>query len=68
MFITFFKQDAIREQIYLLMAHEMAHNWFTSSIFEIKKDEDSFCYDWFYEGVNDYFARKMLFDDGLLKR
>ncbi len=66
MFISFFKADVTREQMYTLMAHEMAHNWFTGSIVKPNAGESPLRYAWFYEGVNDYFARKMLWKAGIL--
>ncbi|MEZ5427206.1 MAG: hypothetical protein R2747_13130 [Pyrinomonadaceae bacterium] len=66
MFISFFKQDVTRQQLYLLMAHEMSHNWLTAEIIKPEEGQDSLRYAWFYEGVNDYFARKILLEGGLL--
>lgn len=67
-FICFIKKDITREQLYVLLAHEMFHNWLDSSIIKPEKGVSGLRYAWFYEGVNDYFARKTLFDAGLLSK
>ncbi|MCB1023517.1 MAG: hypothetical protein KDB79_03950, partial [Acidobacteria bacterium] len=67
MFITFLKKDVTLLQIYLLFAHEMSHNWLDAKIIEPEENESSLQYVWFYEGVNEYFARKVLLESGLIE-
>jgi predicted metalloprotease with PDZ domain len=66
MFVSFFKSDVTREQLYVLMSHEMLHNWLTADIIKPPKGETGLKYQWFYEGFSDYFARRILFDARLL--
>ncbi len=46
----------------------MLHNWLTSELIKREKGELSFRDQWFFEGVNDYFARKLLLDAKLLTK
>lgn len=66
LFVSFFKSDVTREQLYVLLSHEMLHNWLTADIVKPPKGELSFKYQWFYEGFTDYFSRRILFDAKLL--
>lgn len=67
-FTCFIKTDTTREQLYVILSHEMLHNWLTTSLIKPEKGVSGLRYAWFYEGVNDYAARKILFDAGLLKK
>lgn len=62
LFVSFFKSDVTREQLYVLLSHEMLHNWLTADIVKPPKGESGLKYQWFYEGFTDYFARRILFD------
>jgi len=62
LFVSFFKSDVTREQLYVLLSHEMLHNWLTADIVKPPKGESGFKYQWVYEGFTDYFARRILFD------
>lgn len=68
LFVSFFKSDVTRDQLYVLLSHEMLHNWLTGGIIKPSKSETSLKYQWFYEGFTDYFARRILFDAKLLTR
>ncbi|MEZ5344763.1 MAG: hypothetical protein R2681_04315 [Pyrinomonadaceae bacterium] len=65
-FITFLKQDVTRRQLYLLLAHEMSHNWLNGEIIKPEEGESSLKYAWFYEGFDEYFARTLLLSSGLI--
>jgi predicted metalloprotease with PDZ domain len=66
LFVCFVKSDVTRDQLYVLLAHEMLHNWLASDLIKSRKGEPSLRYQWFYEGFTDYFARKILADAGLI--
>lgn len=66
LFVSFFKADVTREQLYVLLSHEMLHNWLTANIIKPPKGEISLKYQWFYEGFTDYFSRRILLDAKLL--
>jgi predicted metalloprotease with PDZ domain len=66
MFVSFFKSDVTREQLYVLLSHEMLHNWLTANLIKPPKGEPGLKYQWFYEGFSDYFARRILFDAQIL--
>lgn len=67
-FVCFLKPDITPEQLYGLLAHEMAHNWLKPEIFKAQEGNDTLRHTWFTEGVNDYMARRLLLDAGLLTR
>lgn len=66
LFVCFLKPDATPDQLSVLLSHEMAHNWMTSGVIKTKPGDTSLRYAWFYEGVNDYLARKLLLKAGIL--
>lgn len=68
LFVSFFKADVTRNQLHVLLSHEMLHNWLTSEIIKPPKGELGLKYQWFYEGFTDYFSRRILFDAGLLSK
>lgn len=65
-FICFLKKDITRQQLYVLLAHEMFHNWLDTSFIKPEKGVTILRYAWFYEGINEYFARKILLEANLL--
>ena len=67
-FICFIKKDITRQQLYVLLSHEMFHNWLDSSLIKPEKGVTSLRYAWFHEGVNEYFARKLLLEANLLSQ
>jgi predicted metalloprotease with PDZ domain len=58
--------DATRplSEIQLLLAHEMFHQWLPGQG-EIDPGDFSERFDWFNEGFTEYFARRLLLDQGL---
>lgn len=68
LFVSFFKSDVTRDQLYVLLSHEMLHNWLTADLIKLAKGELGLRYQWFYEGFTDYFSRKLLLDAGLLSK
>jgi predicted metalloprotease with PDZ domain len=68
LFVSFFKSDVTRNQLYGLLSHEMLHNWLTTNLIKPPEGETTLRYQWFYEGFTDYFSRKILLDAGRLTR
>jgi predicted metalloprotease with PDZ domain len=68
-FVCFAKHDISREELYVLLAHEMFHTWLPNKLsIELSKGESELRYEWFYEGFTDYFARRLLAEAGLLSQ
>jgi predicted metalloprotease with PDZ domain len=69
-FTCFVKHDVRLQQLTMLLAHEMLHSWMTDSKIAIgpedQKSENFVRNQWFFEGVTDYVARRVLLDAGLL--
>jgi predicted metalloprotease with PDZ domain len=68
LFVSFFKSDVTRNQLYVLLSHEMLHNWLKGNLIRPPEGETEIRYQWFFEGFTDYFSRKILLDAGLLTR
>jgi predicted metalloprotease with PDZ domain len=68
LFVCFLKRDIARDQLYVLLAHEMLHNWLTADLVRPPDGESTLRYQWFYEGFTDYFARRLLADAGLISK
>lgn len=67
LFVCFLKQDITMNELNVLLSHEMFHTWLPNKIYvKQKKGESDLKYEWLYEGLTDYFGRKILFDAGLL--
>jgi|GEM_PF-983514 len=67
LFVCFIKEDITKDELNVLLAHEMFHTWLPNKIsIELPKAESNIRYEWFYEGFSDYFARKILLDAGLM--
>lgn len=66
-FICFVKRDITREELNVLLAHELFHNWLPNKL-SIQQDKkySGVRYEWFSEGFTDYFARKILLEARLL--
>jgi predicted metalloprotease with PDZ domain len=66
-FICFVKPDITNAELNWLLSHELFHNWLGNKIRIDQPKGDSFIrYEWFTEGVNDYFARKILLEAKLI--
>jgi predicted metalloprotease with PDZ domain len=67
LFVCFARSDVSRDELNVLIAHEMFHTWLPNkaSIAQAK-GESALRYEWFYEGFTDYFARTILAEAGLL--
>ncbi|MDQ4120743.1 MAG: hypothetical protein M3209_04780 [Acidobacteriota bacterium] len=66
-FICFVKPEITKDELNVLLAHELMHNWLPGKIrivpdkpFTRLRDE------WFDEGVTDYLARRLLLDNNLI--
>lgn len=66
-FINFVGKDISRDDLNLLLAHEMFHYWLPNKI-RIGQDPkySDIRYEWFYEGFTDYFTARVLLDAGLI--
>ena len=66
-FFCFTRTDVNREELNLLLAHELFHAWLPNKI-SIQQDKkySDIRYEWFYEGFTDYFARKILLEAKLI--
>ena len=66
-FINFVRETITRDELNLLLAHEMFHYWLPNKI-KIEQDEkySDVRYEWFYEGFTDYFAPRILLEAGLI--
>lgn len=66
-FVCYLKHDITPDQLNLLLAHEMFHNWVGNQIvIEVPAGQFELKHQWFSEGVNEYFARKLLLEAGLM--
>jgi len=66
-FICFVKSDITELELNWLLSHELFHNWLGNKIRIERPPETSFIkYEWFTEGVNDYFARRILLEAKLI--
>lgn len=69
-FVCFFKPEILMQQLLLLVAHEMMHTWINGDIEfgpEDARSENFVRNMWFVEGVNEYLARTILRDAGLME-
>lgn len=66
-FICFTKKDTTRDELNVLLAHELFHHWLPNKI-RVKPEKKYYevRFEWFSEGFTDYFARKILLDAKLL--
>lgn len=66
-FVNFVGKDISRDDLNLLLAHEMFHYWLPNKI-RIEQDPkySDIRYEWFYEGFTDYFTARVLLDAGLI--
>ncbi len=69
-FTCFMRQDITRQQLTVLLAHEMMHSWITDRVFRVgpadERAENFVRNMWFIEGVNEYLARITLRNAGML--
>jgi predicted metalloprotease with PDZ domain len=67
LFVCFIKEEITKDELTVLLSHEMFHTWLPNKIFiELPKGESDLKYEWLYEGFTDYLARKILLDAGLM--
>lgn len=68
-FINFVGKDISRDDLNLLLAHEMFHYWLPNKL-RIEQDAkySDIRYEWFYEGFTDYFTARILVEAGLITR
>lgn len=62
--ICFVAESAPLADLQLLLAHEMFHQWLPLRA-RVAADDFEARYDWFDEGATEYFARRLLLDQGL---
>jgi len=66
-FVCFVSSTINKNELNIILAHEMFHNWLPRSIEIIHNDPyGETLYEWFTEGFTTYFAKKILVDAGLL--
>jgi predicted metalloprotease with PDZ domain len=67
-FVCLMTSDATREQLMLLLAHEMFHFWFPNAgeVVGTDRSQSSLRYEWLHEGFTEYFARLILVESGLV--
>ncbi len=67
-FVCFIKPTATIEDFTLLIAHELTHNWIGQKLrIRTPSNKNNFLtYQWFSEGVNDYLARRVMLEAGLI--
>jgi predicted metalloprotease with PDZ domain len=66
-FFCFVRKDISRDQLNVLLAHELFHNWLPNKLrIRQEKGFSSVRFEWFSEGFTDYFARKILLEAKLL--
>lgn len=69
LFVCFVKPETTEDDLNGLISHEMFHTWLPNKIqFVLPKGESRLKYEWFTEGVADYFSRKILLDAGLISQ
>jgi len=67
LFVCFIKPEITMNELNVLFSHEMFHTWLPNKIYiKLPKGQSDLKYEWFSEGFTDYFARKILLDEGLL--
>jgi len=66
-FVCFVRSGVDETALNMILAHELFHNWLPIKM-AIKRDkgEGQIRHEWFFEGFTEYFAKKVLFDAGLL--
>ena len=66
-FVCFIRSNAEPDDLNIILAHEMFHDWFPNRL-EVKIADDDYKirHEWFSEGFTTYFAKKILADAGLL--
>jgi predicted metalloprotease with PDZ domain len=68
-FVCFVPEDVKPQELLVLLSHEMLHNWIPGRIQVVDPSTTNrWLWSWFDEGVNDYFARRLLLEGGLLTR
>jgi predicted metalloprotease with PDZ domain len=68
-FVCFVPEDVDPQALLVLLSHEMLHNWIPGRIgVVVPGEKNRWGWSWFDEGVNDYFARRLLMDGGMLSR
>lgn len=66
-FRCFVRPDATKEQLLLLMAHELFHGWLPNKIdIQVPKGEYGFKHEWFSEGFTEYLSWKVLKQAGII--
>ncbi|NNF00103.1 MAG: hypothetical protein HKN25_13865 [Pyrinomonadaceae bacterium] len=66
-FVCFVRPDVDKNSLNKILAHEMFHNWLPIKMRIIRPEGDrQVRHEWFFEGFTEYFAKKVLFDAGLL--
>ena len=66
-FVCFVRSGVGKIALNKILAHEMFHSWLPNKM-RIKRGKNihQVRYEWFFEGFTEYFAKKVLFDAGLL--
>jgi predicted metalloprotease with PDZ domain len=63
LFVCFLKKDITREQLYVLLSHEMFHKWLPNELaITPPEGHTAMRHEWFSEGVTDFLARRLLLD------
>lgn len=64
--ICYLASTSSLQDIQILLAHEMFHQWLPVHA-QVEPDDFAARFDWFDEGFTEYFARRLLLDQGLLE-
>ena len=68
-FVCFVQPDVDKNRLNMILAHEMFHNWLPIKMrIKREKEDHQVRHEWFFEGFTEYFAKKVLFDSGLLSK
>ncbi len=66
-FVCFIQTDVDKVRLNMILAHEMFHNWLPVKMgLKLAEGDHQIRHEWFFEGFTEYFAKKVLFDAGLL--
>jgi predicted metalloprotease with PDZ domain len=66
-FVCFVRPEVDEVALNMILAHEMFHNWLSIKMeFKLPEGHWQIRHEWFFEGFTEYFAKKILYDAGLL--
>ena len=68
-FVCFVRKDVSKNRLNYLLAHEMFHYWLPEKIaFNHIDGHHKKLFEWFTEGFTTYFAKKILYDAGIISK